>query len=87
MNRHQRRQATRSERKTADAGIPSEPFFPDSAETGSPPLRPSLLVRGFAAVVLSGWIRRRVRHPAARAALALVAREVGRFDLAAELEN
>jgi hypothetical protein len=46
-----------------------------------------LVLRFFAWIILSGWVRRRVRHPAARSAMALVAREVGREKLAIELEN
>ena len=86
MNRHQRRRAA-TERPQSGPNIPSESFFPDTpAVTSTPMTRPSLLVRGFAAIVLSRWVLRRVHHPAARAALALVAREVGRHDLAAELD-
>lgn len=88
MNRQQRRRAASTERPPVAPNIPSEPFFPDSiSATPTPPAKPSLLVRGFAAIVLSPWVIRRVRHPAARAALALVAHEVGRHELANELEN
>jgi hypothetical protein len=87
MNRHQRRKAASEGPKTRP-NIPSEPFFPEpSAMAPGPVAKAPLLVRGFAAIVLSGWVIRRVRHPAARAALALIAREVGRHDLATELER
>lgn len=86
MNRHQRRKANSTDRSSGGPNIPSEPFFPDAAPTAAAQ-KPTLLLRAFAGIVLSEWVRRRVRHPAARSALALVAREVGRIDLATELEN
>lgn len=87
MNRQQRRRAASTERQPGGPNIPSESFFPDSAAAPATVTKPGFLVRGFAAIVLSSWVLRRVRHPAARAALALVAHEVGRHELAAELEN
>ena len=93
MNRHQRRQAaSRSNDKDAKSSVPEELFFSDAAKpsvTVTPPqaAKPALLVRLVAAIVLSNPIRRRVHNPAVRSLLAVIAREVGRLDLAAELEK
>jgi len=51
------------------------------------PGRPSLALRLAAFVILSRWALKRVRHPALRAALANLARQTGRADLARELEG
>jgi hypothetical protein len=87
MNRHQRRQSARTEKSSGAAAIPEKSFFPQNASSPKPTGKPSLMLRFFASIILSSWVRKRVRHPAARAAMALVAHEVGRHDLATELEN
>jgi len=89
MNRHQRRQAARSGEKRSEASIPPDVFFPETTPNPATieAAKPGLLLRLFAKPLLSQWVRRRVRHPAARSVLALIAREVGRHDLAADLEN
>jgi hypothetical protein len=58
-----------------------EPTGPNSGRRGT------LLARMVAWVILAPWVRRRVRHRVARMALAVVARDVGRNDVAAELER
>jgi hypothetical protein len=58
-----------------------------SPEEATAPPRPSLALRAVAAVILSSWVRRRVRHQSVRAVLATVAYQVGRSDIAAELER
>lgn len=59
---------------------------PPLAEAASPP-RPSLVLRAVASVILSRWVRRRINHRAVRLSLAAVARQVGRTEIASELER
>jgi hypothetical protein len=49
--------------------------------------RPSLALRAIATIILSSWVRRRVHHNSVRAVLATIAHQVGRTDIATELER
>lgn len=93
MNRKQRRQAesrSRSASKTtagqpANAPVSVTPL--QLAQVEMPSSNPSWVARLAATVILRPWIRRRVRHPLARSAVAMLAREVGRRDIADEMEK
>jgi hypothetical protein len=86
MNRKQRRKtassARRVERRPSSPGADARPISAVSAI----PANPSWLLRLIAWVVLSHWVLKRVRQPAVRSVLATIARQVGRHDLAAELD-
>ena len=58
-------------------------------EAGQPtrPGRAALVTRMVAGVVLAPCVRLRVRHPLVRGLMAMLAEEVGRFDVALELEH
>lgn len=90
MNRHQKRRAEALGEAKMAPKIPQKTYFASAPETPqalqTPQPSPSLLLRIVASVILSRAIRRRVKHPAARSALAVVAREVGKPQIAEELE-
>lgn len=89
MNRKQRRKVASVSRKAEQAGADSRLAAsekPTAAPLVAPNVNPSLFLRAVAFVVLSRWVRNRVRHPAVRSALAVIARDVGRTDLASELD-
>jgi len=86
MNRKQRRKTARGARRTERRATPT--VRPDQQNDSAAVLgKPSLLLRIVAFVVLSRWVLKRVRHPSVRATLAAIARQVGRDDLAADLEG
>jgi len=87
MTRQQRRQASRNANKVKKSPIPNQVDVSQVIQPQHVPVKPSLLVRGLAVVLLSKWVLRRVNHPAARISLSILARDVGREDLATELEN
>ena len=90
MNRHQRRLAARNESKASNAAAASTAASSTAASSPTvdlPPVKASWVARLAAWLLLSRWVLARARHPTARAALAILAREVGRNDLADGLER
>ena len=69
MNRHQRR-ATEKRSAPLTQPLPQQP--------AATPLKPGLMLRLVAWILLSGWMLRRVRHPQVLAMLRGLAREANR---------
>ena len=84
MNRQQRRREQRLNAPMAATTAPRTVSAPAGAAIVA---KPSILLRMAAWIMLSDWVLRRVEHPAVRQSLAMVARQVGRQDLAARLEQ
>jgi hypothetical protein len=87
VNRKQRRQAAQGSRKESKVAARAPATAPSSPTVEVGAARPSLTLRIVATIILSPWVRRRVHHSTVRAALAAVAHQVGRTDIAAELER
>jgi hypothetical protein len=77
MNRKQRRQAK----------VLNKPASATSAAALAPITPPGLLLRVFAKVVLSPWVLNRVQHPDVEHALAGIADQVGKPEIARNLRN
>lgn len=84
MNRHRRRaSAKQGQSAPAPTTAPQAAATPIQALPG----KPGLVLRLFAKALLSKWVLKRVHHPDVRRALASLAMQAGKVDLAETLRR
>ncbi|MBX7198918.1 MAG: hypothetical protein K1X51_06030 [Rhodospirillaceae bacterium] len=84
MNRHKRRAAAKQAQSTPEPGA----ALPQAVAPVETPFgKPGLVLRMFAKILLSDWVLKRVHHPDVRRALASLAAQAGRLELAQTLRR
>lgn len=86
MNRRYRRAAAKQEKEQASNYAPDgvSPVVPIVAKNE---VRPGVGLRVAGALLLSGWVLRRVHHPGVLGILADLARQLGRTDILLQIHD